>query len=917
MLNCVQIKHCHFLKKNILLVLKMAAFYTFISLLLQIFIVNLIFASTSSSGQDFHDIKLDINAKSITLEQAFKIIEQKTGFKFTYDHSEVPIETKVNMEVKNVSLYEVLESLSKDYQLAFNRINNQIVIKKLDLVDRDSSVLQNKVGSIKGTVRDANTKEAIPGANIIVTGLNIGAAADAEGSFIIKNVPPGEYKLSISAIGYGKIIENVTVWEGRQTEVDFALNAETVGLDEVVVTGVAFETSKRSVPSPISIITSSEIETKGTTNLTELLKGEIPGVMPVSYGQNDYLSRIYIRGAAGWAAADFAKIYVDGVEVSSTYITTIDPKSIERIEVVRGPAAATIYGSDAASGVIQIFTKKGGGSNEPKINVEVSSAITESEYTPNGVTPFNQDYGLQVSGSTESASYRFGLGYSTIGEWVRNYSSKRLSLSGGLRTIQGPLTIELSASRSDREMTNGIYPIFARWEQSNICSYCGEYEGTYPNYLYEPNQSTISLNLDYQASSNWRHNLILGIDQNNSSQRQLAPYYRTPSDSLLSLTFNESRRRSIRYKTAYNVELMDGIKGRFNAGIDYSLFDYKFTSASGLLSNYITVTQTSQTTAGFVNQDSWNAGYFGLVEISFLEQFFLTIATRAEQNSTYGTDFNLALSPRVGISYVNEFGQIGIKLRGQYGRGTMPAAQSLRDGSVSSVIIYLPNPELGPEVKSGWDAGVELYWGNNISFALTHYREVGEDLIMRVNIDVSSLPQIAQYQNVGRVGSEGWEIEGRFNFGPITLKANYAYSENVIRSLSSYYLQQGPESLQFRIGDRILYVPKHSGGGSITVRFWNGGASLNYSMRSNWRALDNVAYYNYRFGIEPYRGALRDYYVEYPASWKWNFSMEQLLTEWLSVFLRVDNLTNNQGNDLYDLYNEPGRTTLLGIRLSY
>lgn len=151
--------------------------------------------------------------------------------------------------------------------------------------------------------------------------------------------------------------------------------------------------------------------------------------MALKKGQNDYYGRIYVRGNSTWGTSDQIKVYLDGVEVANAgQMLTMDPGSIERIEVVRGAQASTIYGSGAASGVLQIFTKKGyPGLDRPRVTLQSSLGLIESDFKPPWVNrPLTQNHQLSVGGGSDAFSYHAGGSYDKVGEWITGYGSRTL-----------------------------------------------------------------------------------------------------------------------------------------------------------------------------------------------------------------------------------------------------------------------------------------------------------------------------------------------------------------------------------------------------------------------------------------------------------------------------------------------------------
>lgn len=919
----------------------MVAFYSFLGILVQGLLVNILLAS-SSEGQNLHNVKITVNVKEVSLEEVIQIIEKKSDFKFFYSSEEIPVNEKVTINVTDESLYNILEVFANDYGLVFNRINNQITIKKAEWREREkinSSVAET--GTITGTVKDARTQTGIPGANLLIIGLNIGTAADAEGYYIIKKVPPGKYEVRISAIGYGQIFQTVVVMAGKITEANFVLDEEAVGLDEVVVTGVAFETKRKEIPADIAVLTAKQIEEKNTSNFTDLLKGEIPGVFALDQGQFDAASYIYLRGS-GFLTEDYAKIYIDGVELADmTLLSTINLQSIERVEVIRGAQAAALYGAEATGGVIQIITKKGSGRDRLRVDAKISAGYIEAKYTPLDVKPIKTDNNIQVSGGKEALSYNVGVGYSTVGEWTKNYDAKTISVSSGVKVVQGPVIANLTALWSKRDGTQATTDyVYERWPGLAPTGYRQGMK--YPDYETAYNQTTLGLNVTYQATPEWIHNLILGQDVNQFEYHQVNPHYLTASDTTQVLYNNTYSRQTIRYNTAYRLVIGELFSMRLTAGGEYSSYNSASGTALGIRFNeYGDVRSEPEGTRTFSSTERWTSGYSGMVEIGYKEKLFFT-TSMAGKTDPRGAKKTYIVPPRFGLTYTHNIGEMSLRVRGEYGTAVRPVNPSYTTGSVSSTVVYLPNPDLAPEKREGWDAGLEIYWKNDASISMTRFSEEGKDAIMVNDLGMVNGVQTYQHINIGSVTIAGYELQGKLSFVamgiPITLNANYTYSDNVIEAISNQYVP-GPTQI-YEVGDRINGVPKHSGGGGINIRVWEGNLGVYWQFSGGGRGVDYCAWYDYRYGSAPHRdlelpyselpttvlidgvyvskkSITRSYRVEYPTYWKFNLRAEQQLTKNLNVFLNITNLFNDTGADLKNTYAVQGRTTVLGVRLSY
>jgi TonB-linked SusC/RagA family outer membrane protein len=237
-------------------------------------------------------------------------------------------------------------------------------------------------GTIRGRVTDAATTRAIADAQIVVTGTQLSAATTATGDFTIANVSSGSHEVVVRRLGYARQSKTTNITVGTESRLDFTLSVTASSLEAIVVTGTAGAAEKRTIGNAVAQIDVSDLPTKSNvTNITDVLQARAPGVqIEAGSGTVGAASDIRIRGAGSFSVTQ-PIVYIDGVRMSTSGLGNFDPSGqglagnsggqganaldllnpsdIESIEVVRGPAAATLYGADAANGVIQVITKKG------------------------------------------------------------------------------------------------------------------------------------------------------------------------------------------------------------------------------------------------------------------------------------------------------------------------------------------------------------------------------------------------------------------------------------------------------------------------------------------------------------------------------------------------------------------------------
>jgi TonB-linked SusC/RagA family outer membrane protein len=234
---------------------------------------------------------------------------------------------------------------------------------------------QQSTGVVRGTITEAGTGRPLSGAQVSIKGTQRGNIADASGAYQITAVTPGAAVVRVDLIGFRSAEQAVTVVAGQTATVNVQLNQSAIGLDAIVVTGTSGRgQAKRTLGNSVSTVNADKItETAPIQNVQQLIQGRTPGVtMMNSTGVIGGGSRTRIRGSGSLNAGNEPVVFVDGVRVQSgqsqtsgntaqpiNLLEAFNPQDIESIEVIKGPAAATLYGAEAATGVIQIITKKG------------------------------------------------------------------------------------------------------------------------------------------------------------------------------------------------------------------------------------------------------------------------------------------------------------------------------------------------------------------------------------------------------------------------------------------------------------------------------------------------------------------------------------------------------------------------------
>ncbi|MCG6955173.1 MAG: SusC/RagA family TonB-linked outer membrane protein [Gemmatimonadetes bacterium] len=339
-----------------------------------------------------------------------------------------------------------------------------------------------ETGRVTGQVTSAQNMRPLEGAQVSLEGTGMGGLANSEGRYLILNVPAGTYTVRVTMIGYGTARQQVTVAAGQVTTQDFTLNETALALDEIVVTGTAAAVRAKEVGNSLDAITSHELEDIPVRNTDDILAGRAPGVtIMTNSGQPGAGATVKIRGISSISGTKEPLIYVDGVRIyneptragwgartASTPLQDIAADDIDRVEVVKGAAATTLYGTEAAAGVIQIFTKKGI-SGAPIWNAEISEGFNEQAsflanpsedptdlYTKCG--NLNDLYSLNLQASTSDPTWGNKLYMQdptcpSDGTWQRLGPIGRYDLS--VRGGMGDVTYYVSGNYND---TKGTLP---------------------------------------------------------------------------------------------------------------------------------------------------------------------------------------------------------------------------------------------------------------------------------------------------------------------------------------------------------------------------------------------------------------------------------------------------------------------------
>ncbi|MEP6493371.1 MAG: SusC/RagA family TonB-linked outer membrane protein [bacterium] len=229
-------------------------------------------------------------------------------------------------------------------------------------------------GTVSGHVTDRQSLRPLGNVQVRIVGSNRGAVTDDSGSYRIANVPAGAVQLAAQRLGYAPQSRPVTVTSGGTANADFAMATAVATLDAITVTATGQTERKRENGAPTATIDSGSLNKAAMSTLSDALSSRVAGVVvQTAAGETGAGSRIRIRGSNSISLSNDPLLIIDGIRADNTSQSSaqgtggqlpsrfndINPEEIENIEIIKGPAAAALYGTAAANGVIQITTKKG------------------------------------------------------------------------------------------------------------------------------------------------------------------------------------------------------------------------------------------------------------------------------------------------------------------------------------------------------------------------------------------------------------------------------------------------------------------------------------------------------------------------------------------------------------------------------
>lgn len=689
-------------------------------------------------------------------------------------------------------------------------------------------------GRVTGTVTDESNARPLAGVQVHIPGTGIGVVTDAEGRYTLLNVPAGDRIVQVQLLGYAQEQRTVRVPAEGTVTADFTLNASVIALDEVVVTGQGAAVERRRLATTVVVINEEQIRNAGVTSIDQLLQGRVPGAtVNMVSAQPGTAGLISFRGVKSVFSSQTPVIYVDGVRVDNDMATAMGTggeqssaladlvaADIERVEIIKGGAASTLYGSDAANGVIQIFTRKGApgaprvsmrveqGMDQPELKYMFDTQLAFAEQVEAGEVPANylrdnffrnghfQNYSVMLTGGEAAFTYNVS-GRMQQADGVQPYNQSSLfGLRGGVQAaVTDRLNLDFSGSytRSNfGRLFNGtaiadpltsfeVGDAFFFTEAETIDEALRIF--LLPEIDEYVDRFIFSTATSYRASDAVTARVSVGLDNRANEQRVFEPIGFTPGERTGELDRFDRKFNSVTMEavTTLSYPRTGSLTSSFTVGAQ-GFRDVQTTiTATGTtfaLPGAPDIDEAATITASEGRTEVFNGGLFLQERLGLADRLFLEGGLRFDYNSAFGEDVGLEAYPKLGASYLvssepafqtlagTVFSEL--KLRTAYGQAGKFPAPFLRDRTFNATSFRgesaprFDNPgniALGPEVTSTFEAGIDAaLLDNRLGIGFTYYNAVTADALFFVP-EPPLTGQGTQLRNVGEVTNRGIELD--------------------------------------------------------------------------------------------------------------------------------------------------------------
>ena len=595
-----------------------------------------------------------------------------------------------------------------------------------------ASMQQQGTATVVGQVTDTRTSQGIGGVVVNIDGGRLGAVTGEDGRYRIVNAPAGSHVLATRRIGYASGRQTVNLTTSAPVTVNFTLNVAAASLDEVVITGTAGGEQRRSIGNAVTTINASEEMSKSASqSVSSLIGARAPGVsIAPSTGRLGAGPSIQIRGRSSIGLENSPLLYVDGVRVNnqtaagpvgvagrlggqgsnvSGRLNDINPEDIESIEIIKGPAAATIYGTEAANGVIQIITKKGAATGKPATNLMVQNGLitflnaadrvpTNYALDPSGTvvawngvqteadrgTPIYKTgqtrlYDMSLSGGRDAMRYYVSGAYENDLGVEPNNSLRQFTLHNNLNfsptdRIEVGTSVNFVNLSSHLGADIGVSSLLGAVAGHSLLFPAAR--GFYPNFppevpqtLYDNaqgiNRFTGSATFSHRPTDWLTHRLVMGLDQTTDDSRAIERFTgatlaafigSTAAGGSIGQTLRRNSIASLDYSGSAKYNVSSALSTTTSVGGQFyrTELNSSFLGGTGFPGLGVeTVSAVSQPATSTQTQIiNTTIGAYGQEQFGWHDRLFITGALRVDNNSAFGEQLKWVTYPKLSLAWV-------------------------------------------------------------------------------------------------------------------------------------------------------------------------------------------------------------------------------------------------------------------------
>jgi outer membrane receptor protein involved in Fe transport len=573
-------------------------------------------------------------------------------------------------------------------------------------------------GTVAGRVTDERSGQPLPGAQIFVDISRV-ARSDQDGRYRLVEVPAGSGSVTVRMIGYATKVVPVTVTAGQTLTTNITLAVRPLDLDAVVVTGQGGEISKRRIATTVDVVSREKIEASPARRLDELLQTNLPSAqIRMTSGQPGTTSIMRTRGITSVSNNSTPVIYVDGVRMdnlntiatlgmnvsgvrsqgaATSAIADLPLDNIDRVEFIPGGAATTLYGSDAANGVIQIFTKRGvSGATKGYFESRLGYDTPQTQFLffdrtkdllyRNGLT---QTYTAGIEGGNNAITYSLS-GNLRASESQRVYGDNRAfgvrnaigANLGSRGRYQGSFAYNETDSPRFRNGNGGGYT--SLWvledgrssafgfnnnidsmtedEYGKLKTFVNDAERLQDNRVFTRSFQS-SQRIDFDPMPTLKTHMTFGLNNRFSRERAIVtnefqvatrafPAGTTDRGtiqnferSFTGFTFDVGGQHTKNFGDKVSVISSVGAQLFRNDDVQVAY------TATNVRDGAQTVTGAGVTASSDLAYRVANYGLFAQSNISYLEKYTMELGLRADKNTAFGANTGAQLYPKVGLVY--------------------------------------------------------------------------------------------------------------------------------------------------------------------------------------------------------------------------------------------------------------------------